>query len=465
MLNDFVGWKSSDGFLEVIGIEGRKGHNLYYKVICSSCSKDKELYPVDYFISTKEKLLRGVKPCGCANTHRWDKHQQLILAKRKAGDKISVNLTEGDFVGVNTRLDCECSLCKFKWTPTFCSFIRKSYKGCPRCNVGSPKGEFIGWKSDDLTLEVIGVPTGNHKNRALKVTCIHCSKDTELFPEGYFISNKGNLLKGQKPCGCSKSHKWTKDQYIILAKRKVGERFLITGYGEEFKGNKTEVYCECPVDGHKWTTTFSDINRGSGCRLCGIESAAAIKRKNLTDVISTCNSLCNEEGYTFIGFVDGYVNHLSKFEYLCNKHGKQTIDYGNFLNGGKRCRLCHLEKCKDNYGYMGYYKEREDETDTLYILNFNNNYIKVGRSFDLYRRIGQLKTISKCKDISVIWRYEGLHKHIYKLEQEIHNNLRLGGFEYREWSIETFSMDCLPQLREFLKDSEAILKGDCILCQ
>lgn len=465
-MNDFVGWKSSDGCLDVIGIEGRRGHNLYYRVTCSNCSKDKELHPVGYFISTKEKLIKGVKPCGCAKTHRWDKHQQLILARRKAGDKMLVSLSEGDFIGGKTRLNCECSLCNFKWEPTFCSFIRKSYKGCPRCNRGSPKEDFIGWKSDDLMLEVVGIPDGTHKSRDLKVICAKCSKDTELFPEGYFISTKGNLLKGQKPCGCSKSPKWTKEQYIILTKRKVGERFLITGYGGEFKGDKTEVYCECLVDGHKWITTFSDIlHQGSGCRLCGIESAAEIKRKSFADAVSTCRKLCDEEGYTFINFLEGYINQLSKFEYMCHKHGKQTTNYTNFVNGGKRCRLCHLENCKDNYGYLGYYKDREDETDTLYVLNFNNNYIKVGRSFDLSKRIGQLKTISKCEDISVIYRYEGLHKHIYKLEQDIHNNLRAGGFEHREWSIETFSMNCLPQLNEFLKDSETILTGDCILCQ
>ena len=38
---DFIGWKSPDGKLEVIGIAGEQGTNLIYKVTCTECSKDK----------------------------------------------------------------------------------------------------------------------------------------------------------------------------------------------------------------------------------------------------------------------------------------------------------------------------------------------------------------------------------------------------------------------------------------
>ena len=57
--------------------------------------------------------------------------------------------------------------------------------------------DFICWKSPDGLLEVIGIVGKNIKGRTIyKVTCTECSKDKELFPDGYFVSTKGELIKG-----------------------------------------------------------------------------------------------------------------------------------------------------------------------------------------------------------------------------------------------------------------------------
>ena len=37
---DFIGWISPDGKLEVIGIAGKQGTKTLFKVTCSECSKD-----------------------------------------------------------------------------------------------------------------------------------------------------------------------------------------------------------------------------------------------------------------------------------------------------------------------------------------------------------------------------------------------------------------------------------------
>ena len=50
---DFVGWKSPDGKLEVIGIAGKQGRITTFKVTCTECSKDPELFPDGYFVSLK----------------------------------------------------------------------------------------------------------------------------------------------------------------------------------------------------------------------------------------------------------------------------------------------------------------------------------------------------------------------------------------------------------------------------
>lgn len=50
---DFIGWKSEDGKLEVVGIAAKQGRTTTFKVTCTECSKDKELFPEGYFVSTK----------------------------------------------------------------------------------------------------------------------------------------------------------------------------------------------------------------------------------------------------------------------------------------------------------------------------------------------------------------------------------------------------------------------------
>ena len=62
---------------------------------------------------------------------------------------------------------------------------------------GQKAEDFIGWKSPDGKLEVIGIAEETCKNgrKLFKVTCTECSKDKELFPDGYFVSTKSNFQR------------------------------------------------------------------------------------------------------------------------------------------------------------------------------------------------------------------------------------------------------------------------------
>jgi hypothetical protein len=129
--------------------------------------------------------------------------------------------------------------------------------------------DFIGWKSEDGELEVIGIAGKDKRGASLfKVTCTECSKDPELFPDGYFVSPKGSLVKGCKPCGCSKSPRWFGWQFLILACRAAKDRFIVHGLAEEFHGQTTKLDLECLKDGHKWTASIqSVVNVGNGAAL------------------------------------------------------------------------------------------------------------------------------------------------------------------------------------------------------
>lgn len=320
--------------------------------------------------------------------------------------------------------------------------------------------DFIGWKSSDGKLEVIGIAGKDKWEVSLfKVTCIECSKDKELFPDGYFISRKGNLVNGQKPCGCSKRLKWEYWQFLILARR-AGEKkgFIVHGFAEPFKNAHTKLNLECLKDGHKWTASINDIiNNGSGCPKCKYELHKEQLKTPEDVALQKCIDICKEMDYDVIGFADGYKNNRSRFEYVCKIHGEREVSYDKFVNGGRRCGGCardeNIRRLREDGNGNGYYPERKDETDFLYILNFNNQFIKVGRSFDVDERIKGLKYesgIPKNK-IHKLRIFTATHQEIYDYEQELHSELRERNFQhYVDWSTECFENGCQFILNKLL---------------
>lgn len=375
--------------------------------------------------------------------------------------------------------------------------------------------DFIGWKSKDGKLEVIGIKGKDNNGRSLfKVTCVECCKDKELFPIGHFVSLKDNLKKGQIPCGCAKSPRWNQEQFLVLARRAAKGRFIVHGFNEEFHGQNTKLACECVIDGHFWYPRINNVLKYQGCPKCG-------KRPNITEeeAISNCESICEKEGYTFLGFPSGYRNNRSRLEYLCDLHGIQNINYNHFVNSGKRCKYCKIEEsaerlkipedqalsncvsiciennytpigfdtgyknnktifkylcpihgertvtynsfvnrgsrcgacAKDEVSFNGYYPNRKDEVDYLYILNFDDKFIKVGRSFNIDKRINTLKSASGIDNISKLQIFTSTHKDIYCTEQALIKQLRHAGFQLNlTWTRGCFNNRCYTDLQRMI---------------
>lgn len=310
--------------------------------------------------------------------------------------------------------------------------------------------DFIGWVSPDRKLKVIGIHGKKGTHITFKVSCTDCSKDPELFPDGYFVSIRGNLLMGKKPCGCGRHPRWRDWQYLILARRSGEGRFIVHGFAEEFKGAKTKLSIECIKDGYKWNASVDNIvNRCDGCPKC-----SGKYRPTEQEALQKCIDICKQMDYDVVGFVDGYKNRYSYFEYICKIHGKQKTIYHNFVNNGTRCNGCWKDKQKKlDTGFYGYYPERKDETDFLYVLNFNDKFIKVGRSFNVNGRIKNLKKPSESgiKKIYKLRIFTATHQEIYDFEQELHNELRERNFQHCvDWSNECFENESLFILNKLL---------------
>lgn len=310
--------------------------------------------------------------------------------------------------------------------------------------------DFIGWKSEDGLLEVVDMYGKQGTNAIYKVICHKCKEDKELFPLGYFITTKGNLLRGRKPCGCSKKTNWNKEQYLVLSRRAGKGRFIVHGYAEEYHGQKTKLNLECLIDGHKWIASLNNIiNSGIGCTKC-----SGLYRLTEQEAFEKCKEICEIEGYKHIGFVGRYKNvNKTRFEYKCPTHGIQNISYNSFVYQGSRCKGCWKDRQKELGSLYGYYPKRKHEADFLYVLNFKDKFIKVGRSFDVNERMKKLRTKSKVpiKKIHKLRIFTATHQEIYDVEQELHSELRERNFQhYVNWSTECFTSDSLPYLNMLL---------------
>lgn len=314
---------------------------------------------------------------------------------------------------------------------------------------------FIGWVSDNGNLKVVGVFGKNKSGAKLyKVTCKICSQDPELFPLGYFIAQKSDLLKPSIPCGCAEKVRWTKEQYLLKTKREAEKNnIIIHGFAEDYKGVKTRVRCECAIDGYIWTSPMNKILTSRGCIKCKYKDHGKLLRTPELIAFNKCETICIEMNYDPIGFVDGYKGaNKTRFEYICLKHGLQNVSYNGFVNNGTRCKSCAI----DASGFYGRYPERDEEQDYLYVLNFNDKFIKVGRSFDVNERINNgLKRESKIDEIHKLRIYTATHKEIFDLEQELLDELRKRGFQYSlNWTNECFDKDCIHILYKLLDNCD-----------
>lgn len=286
------------------------------------------------------------------------------------------------------------------------------------------------------------------------VDCSICSKDTELFPNGFEIP-KRPLKKGTAPCGCSKTPHWSKEQYKILVKRECIKRGNIKSHvfiGGDWHKKKTRVKLECLKDGNTWDISINNLlNTTSGCPKCMAIGVGDRFRPPQKEVDAIIKEICKEEGLEFISWVDGYINAQSKFNWTCANGHKCQTTVSNFTGKqANRCRTCAYENTS-----LGFYPEKAEDQDTLYLLKFTGVgldglleiFIKIGRTFDFDRRMEEFKKSSY--QVEKLAIEHGQHKATWPLEQyyhclgKSHNYKYVPSIGFGGSARECFTMDVL----------------------
>lgn len=278
------------------------------------------------------------------------------------------------------------------------------------------------------------------------VHCSICNKDEELFPN-HFLSEKGSLLKGCVPCGCSSSPKWSEYQFSVLLTRScISKNINFNGYVDNiFYGQTTNLNCSCEVCGNNWNTTNVNtmINTTSGCPKCALYEKSKSQRN--VDAESIAKTSCDEKGYKFVGFIDEYKNQKSKLKYLCPIHGEITTSYISLVNYGYGCYKCR--KTGYSESISGYY----------YLYLWNNeeySFIKHGVTNNITKRISKQSRYTNFKPFKILeLRFEdgSIPRIIEKIIQEKYETGVVDRLDFPDGFTETLSIENLNQIIEDIK--------------
>ena len=120
--------------------------------------------------------------------------------------------------------------------------------------------------------------SGTSTNKCI-VYCDVCSKDSELYGEGYFVEKLYRLKQGIKPCGCGIRKRLTEEQYKIVVRRNAEKNGLVfTGWAGDYNNNYTLCKVACPVHGELKPKRLNQfVNAEVRCRKCVAETLEICK--------------------------------------------------------------------------------------------------------------------------------------------------------------------------------------------
>jgi hypothetical protein len=483
-------------------------------------------------IPTPKKIMRG----GSLPRKDW---YSLVLDKSETEGYFTFVGWIGDKHTAKSRINIECKVCGLPTTSKVSSYVNGNClcKSCSRKGKNRVDSEIVignSYKTDTESTLTISEFLNQDRfgNNHYILECSVCSKDKELWPYGSINASVHALNSGTVPCGCSKSTRWTEDQYSTLIRRSCEEKDLkFLGFVGEFKGKYTKLKLLCNKCGREWDTsvTANLLNSNAGCRSCNFRNSSMLSDEDATNKILGTGKF--KEGSIFkrdLSKVDG-EGHSSIFEMYCPVcsedefvqagvcDGKFTSSYNNLISGWVPCRCSktHLwdtptrthqlsETCNniggnflkwvDPKGYTsskysrflwkcekghkrdssvdtflrkpvcgvcsqgsgnGYYEHRKEEKDYLYVIICDNNFLKIGRSFDLERRFNEFRNRNGVKEIQLLNTFTAKHLDVYKTEQSVHNYLEhMGNRLWNiDWTTESFTLDSYESSIQYLNNT------------
>ena len=208
----------------------------------------------------------------------------------------------------------------------------KRGQGCPKC------GQKYNYTTEEWIAEakkkcgdIYDWSKVNYINNHTKITLI-CKT------HGEFSIRPNDLLNGQRCPLCSKkqlieSLSSNKNEFIEKANKTHDNTYDYSKV--EYKNNKTKVCIICPKHGEFWQKPNTHLN-GCGCKKCGVERRAQLRKSNLEDVIKGFKETHGNK-YDYSKVI--YKNTETNVCVICPKHGEFWQTPHSHLSG-QGCPKC-----------------------------------------------------------------------------------------------------------------------------
>lgn len=359
----------------LIGHNGLKGCKKKFILSCEICSKDQELFPDGTFQITKGHFLSGNCPCNCYNRFVWKEWQQRIRVIREC-TKRGYN-----FLG---------------WSGEYKGSYTRLHLHNPATNntwKTTSVAKFFMGRGDPEEGKVRSAKSRELPKETHLESVLEAFKDDPRDLKFHPLTSK----KFKVVCNDCKDHVFSLEvsdvstYFCEVSNLLKGQ--LCCACNPKYRMNKCETLLMCEITSQMCTTTFEDFSE-------------EFKNCNNTSATFSCDK-CN---FIFKRFV------------------------GKWLRGNNSCPLC-IQTCNRN----GWYPEKKDDPDTLYVLKFTNGTCKIGRTFNINSRF------SSFPEIENKTFYTGTHRDVYEVEQKILENLKIRGSRldlgFTKEGFDTFEWD------------------------
>lgn len=288
----------------------------------------------------------------------------------------------------------------------------------------------VGWKRITGKGGVLEIVAEDNDN--LYLVCSRCHEDSELFPLPITKPKRqASDLKTRVPCSCSNTYVWTEDQRRIQILRLCADiGYIFHGFVGKFKGNKTYLDLENPETGNRWDSCCLSNFLNNGRRDPSDVEYRKLKEVSLTDRVDTVERILRNEGIpqkiTIHALSDIKMSYTS-FNWVCIRGHRRVSTFNNFINHNQRCGDCHRINNSFSGFVNGVYEGRTYDNDFLYILRFegvNETFIKIGRTFNLERRMVDTRSAAKGYSVSLIYLEQNLHFQIVERESYLLNKTK-----------------------------------------
>lgn len=272
----------SNGHLTVIERLPDKSKQNRFKVLCSICAEDPELFGDGTFDVYGSVLKRSGIPCGCSR-FSFSLQQYIIKIERLSVDRFTIESFDEAFDGLSTRVNLSCHKCGGSWKTSITCLLRGN--GCAKCrssnlakiNTKDDEVMINGFNNGDGWLDKTFTRSENTNKRGHRVyfeySCKNCSNDeyvNENICSGLFTTDSSSLKTGKLSCRCSKVYRWTELQREFQIKRYLEDKdnLLFCGWVDGYQNNLSFVNLECSLHGN-FSVSFTNLmGAHSGCPSC-----------------------------------------------------------------------------------------------------------------------------------------------------------------------------------------------------